>query len=66
MAETRSKQVLVPITLAVNAPALAVIALPKALLASLNPTATQSQAVTMWNVQTDALRPGPPGAVRRP
>ena len=55
-----------PITLAVNAPALAVIALPKALLASLNPTATQSQAVTMWNVQTDALRPGPPGAARRP
>ena len=66
MADTRAKQVPVPITLAVSAPALAVIALPQQLLASLNPTATQSQAVTMWNVQTDALRPAPPGAVNRP
>jgi hypothetical protein len=48
--------VVVPITLSVIPPALAIIALPQQLLSSLNPMESQVQTVTIWNVQIDPMR----------
>jgi hypothetical protein len=45
--------VLVPITLVVKTPSLAIIALPQQLMSSLNPQETQAQIITIWNVQSD-------------